>query len=236
LANRSIPGAYKSKGAKSVAAYRRAKKPKFAIRGGEGYGTNREGSTYKFDITIEHGDLDIKLAMAQREIKRFAEGAARELAGKPSGLTSFDNANSPFKIDLEAMAFKFTPEIKSDKLNKAIYDDLAADIGLMAKEEIRWGIQHPEGRPRSFRYETGMMYNSVDYRKFKNVHSTRISIGWVDTFYKYFDFQESRTFDVGPMNAVRRGFRSSIPKSYALASRFLANFNNTTGFSGRYQK
>ncbi len=235
---RSVPGYAKGSRARDTSAYkyRSQARPKT----GEGYGRDRSGSDYKFDITIKYTSMEDKLSEVRREVKNFTKdvgeifdkGTARSKAGlgfiSTGTRTRRDTGFQSPSTQIEAL--------DSSKMREDVYKHLASDIGLIGVGDVRAGIRRPLTPPKWFRYKTGEMYNSVSYRKRNTKDSTIISIGWVRNFYKYFDFQESGTRDVGPMAAVSRGYRSTTPKAYKLMSRFLNNYTKSGGFSGRYTR
>jgi hypothetical protein len=126
--------------------------------------------------------------------------------------------------------------VNLEKFPRNMASDLLRDIGSIGISEIRAGIRKPERPPISPRYDTGLMYNSVDSKIRKNKNSTSVEVGWTRDFYKYFDFQERGAGSIGPMNAVRGGYRRTVPKAYNLMGRYFANYTIKSGFSGKYSK
>lgn len=239
---RRVPGYVKNTGAREVNKARQNVRQKARSRNGEGYETDRSNSRYKFDIHINHGDLDLKLSETRREIDNFVRNVNR-IFMNTKGTPKFTNTDlistslEPRKgSDLKTMTSKISALMQSDALVDSMYKNLAPDIGKIGVSEVRNGIKNPASRPRSFRYETGEMYNSVTYQKRKTASATIVSVGWVDNFYKYFDFQERGTEAIGPMDAIKRGYRATTPKSFELMSRFLNNYTKSGGFSGRYTR
>jgi hypothetical protein len=211
---------------------------------GEGYSTNRGDSRTHFEISIEHGDWGNTVAAAKRIIDQNLGNVQKFFSSLESERLQVPRGNFGESI---TMSFKSKEKKNIDKatidpflalqhfpINAA--RELLNDIGAIGISEIQHGIRNPEGRPRSARYDTGLMYNSVDQRIRYNQNSTTVQIGWNRTFRKYFDYQERGTFLVGPMNAIQGGYRRTLPKAYNLMSRYFANYSKKTGFSGRYDK
>lgn len=239
---RRVPGYVKGTGAREVNKARANVRKRARNRKGEGYSTDKSNSRYKFDIHINHGDLDLKLSEARRDVDRFVRNVNR-IFMQTSGTPAFKNTeliSTSLEMrkdsDLKTMTTKISALMKSDNLVKSMYDNLAPDIGAIGVSEIRSGIKKPLEPPRSFRYETGDMYGAVNYKKRMTKNSTVISVGWVNDFYKYFDYQERGTSAIGEMDAIKRGYRATSPKSFELMSRFLNNYTKSGGFSGRYTR
>jgi len=246
---RRVPGYVKGTGAREVGKARANMRKKTRDRSGPGYDTDKSNSRYKFDIHIQHGQLDLKLSEARRDISNFVNNVNRMFMynSKVPGLSASDFINITLEprrnSNLQTMTSKIDALMKSDALVDSMYKNLASDIGRVGVSEIRDGIKKPANPPRSFRYETGDMYNSVTYDKRKTATATIVSVGWISNFYKYFDFQErgiakdkDGNFQIGPMDAIKRGYRATTPKSFELMSRFLNNYTKSGGFSGRYTR
>jgi hypothetical protein len=233
----NIPGRSKNTGARQVNLYGRKSSGKRSETG-PGYETDRGDSRYQFKIIIDHGNTDKMLAQAQRDMANFAKNMntilaspiQAEVAQMKIGYVPRPNS------ELKTFGSRFQFGMASKKLDESIYKNFASDIGRLGVSEVRDGIRHPDNAPTGPRYDTGTMYNKVAFRKDKRAHSTVVSIGWVRTFYKYFDFQERGTATLGAMNAIKNGYRSTNPKAANLMSRFLANYTNSGGFNGGYRR
>jgi hypothetical protein len=156
------------------------------------------------------------------------------------GVKSGVNFSVQFKERKGSKIGKLSSTINSrldgEQLIDSMYENLATDIGNIGVNNMRNGIKNPENDPISFRYDTGLMYNSVRYKKRRTANEIVIEIGWLDKFYKYFDFQERGTRRVGAMNSITRAYRTTTPQSFRLMSKFLNNYTNKGGFSGRYTR
>jgi hypothetical protein len=116
-------------------------------------------------------------------------------------------------------------------------DAFLRDAGKIGVSEVRGGIRNPENRPLSPRYDTGLMYKSVDYKIRTRTDGASVDIGWTRNFRRYFGYQEMGSPGrYGAMNAILGGYRRTSPKAYSLFNRFLNNYSKSTGFSGRYKK
>jgi hypothetical protein len=175
----------------------------------------------------------------QSEIKAI-EKSFRDIAnsgipmGKSNNLVSFAakvKGNGAGRATAE-----INSRLDSDRFIDDLFQHFAPEAGRIAVDNIRIGIQNPENRPRSFRYETGMMYNSVRFHKRKTKDAIIINAGWTGKFYKYFDFQERGTSKIGPMNAIISGYRRTVPKAYRMMSSFLTDYTHAGGFNKRYKK
>lgn len=248
MSSRNVPGVRRVKrGESNPDRARRAgsRKIRSRVTTGEGYSTNRGDSRTHFEISIEHGEWGNTVLGAKRiidqnlgNVQKFFKSLERERTQVPqgsiAGSITFSEKESPGGGEIEKatidpfIALKYFPENAARQLLN--------DVGAIGVSEVKHGIRNPEGRPRSARYETGLMYNSVDQRIRYTQTRTSVQVGWNRTFRKYFDFQERGTFDIGPMNAIQGGYRRTVPKAYNLISRYFANYSKKTGFSGRYDK
>jgi len=249
MSNRSVPGvrpirrgeanpkaAYKAKTRKSTRA---------RVHSGEGYSKVRGDSRSHFTITIEHSNWDDSVSQAIRTIesnlgsisKSFKSFEANKSA-VPAGRNSDFWATASFKTNDTRRLDKFTMGslVSLEKFPQSAASELLKDIGSIGISEIRAGIRKPENAPTSARYDTGLMYNSVDSKIRKNKHSTSVEIGWTRDFYKYFDFQERGAGSIGAMNAIRGGYRRTVPKAYGLMGRYFKNYTIKSGSAGRYTK
>jgi hypothetical protein len=244
LKHRKIPGMPQGTGSKEHGRYKTRNKARYRQarnRSGEGYQTNRTNSRYKFDIIIEHGRFDTSIAEAKYQMQKFMGIIENEFLKKVNVPTFTSGHFKAFGAvrkgtSLKTMASVIQTQLKSKKFTDAIFKDFASDVGRLGVAHIRTGIMEPENAPRSFRYDTGMMYNSVDFRKRQTKDKIIVQVGWIDRFYKYFDFQERGTQHVGAMNAITRGYRKTAPQSYRLLYRFMSNYTEKNGFSGRYTR
>lgn len=240
-----IPGQRSGTGARDTGAYkRRNRKPsrQAGTKTGVGYSTNRTDSRYKFEIRIEHGRFDVSMNQARQQMQKYMGIIENEFLNTtkqiPTFKTGYMMAYGAARkgTAMKTMTSAIQTQLNSEKFIKAIYDDFASDVGRLGVSNVRSGIKEPEKRPLSFRYDTGTMYNSVTFDKRQNKDDIVISVGWVDTFYKYFDFQERGTKSIGAMNSITRGYRQTAPQAYRLLFRFMSNYTNKDGFSGRYTR
>jgi hypothetical protein len=252
MARRSVPGVSRIKrGARDPQRAHRAgtRKSRTRTGTGAGYSTNRGDSRTHFEISIVHGDwgntvlgakriVDQNLGSLQKYFKSLEKEKIQVPKGNQGASLSFVEKDTPKTRSTGAGIDKLTidPFLALQNLPVNAARELLNDIGTIGISEVRHGIRNPEGRPRSSRYDTGLMYNSVDQRIRYNKESVTVQVGWNRTFRKYFDYQERGTFLVGSMNAIQGGYRRTVPKAYNLMSRYFANYSKKTGFSGRYDK
>lgn len=228
------------KNAKSIAAYGRRSRTR--SQSGAGYSTSRADSRYSFEVRINHEQFDTTIAAAKRSIESEVKRIENLFAnmGKTNKVGSGTNFSLALNKRKGSSIGKLSATINSrldgEKIVNAMFDTLATDIGNIGVNNMRSGIQNPENAPKSFRYDTGAMYNSVRYKKRRTATEIVIEIGWLDKFYKYFDFQERGTSKVGAMNSITRAYRTTAPQSFRLMSKFLKNYTNKGGFSGRYTR
>lgn len=244
MASRSVPGVGRAKRgqANPMAAYRAGtRKSRSRSRSGPGYDRNKGNARTRFDVVIDYTSWDMNLA----EAREFVRGT--QMSFKKDVAKSFDSGSNMSNLmwsiqvdgdkaqkDLAKIVLPSLLDLQNLPRNMA--REMLGDIGKIGVSEIRKGILKPEGRPRSPRYDTGEMYRSVDYKVRGSGTMPRVEIGWTRNYYKYFTFQEQGTFDVGPMNAIKRAQRSTAPMAYNLMNRFLANYSKKSGFSGGYRK
>lgn len=241
---RSIPGMSAKTGSREHSGYKTRNKSagrQPRNRSGEGYNTNRSSSRYKFEVNVEFGKFDRTMAEAKREMKKLISTIEKDFLKSmktKSKRTGFIRSYSEVKPGSDVSTFGSTidSQLKSEKFTKSLYDNFATDVGKLGVANVRVGIQNPMKSPKKFRYETGTMYDSVDFKKSKSVSRISVSIGWNNRFYKYFDFQERGTRYVGEMGALTTGYRKTIPQAYRLMSRFMNNYTEKGGFSGRYTR
>lgn len=225
--------------AKQVAKSRKNYIKKRTNKNGPGYSTSRAGSEYKFDISIDFSDYVKNMEEAKRQLadatvdieKQFRTKFARQQGNKTvqSSITLGENNTNKIRADIRAM-------YNTDRFKSDVYQYLATDIGQAGVANIRYGIKNPASRPLSFRYESGTMFNKVDFKKRKNANSVVIRVGWNDTFYKYFDFQERGTSQIGGMFAIRNAYRRTTPAAMKSMLQFMRNYTEKGGFSGRYTR
>lgn len=249
MASRSVPGVRKIRRgeANPHRAFRAGTRKARTGRSysGEGYSANRGDSRTHFEVRIVHmkwGEtvtgakriIDQNLSNVQKFFGQLEKNRTDVPTGNIAASLYMQNKQTSGGGDISRLTVDPFLSMKNFPANAA--RELLNDIGEIGVSEIRHGIRNPESRPRSPRYDTGLMYNSVDQRIRHNQDSTYVQIGWNRTFRKYFDFQERGTFMVGPMNAITGGYRRTVPKAYGLMSRYFANYSKKTGFSGRYTK
>lgn len=201
----------------------------------EGMSTQRGNSRTHFSVTLDHTGWDKSIVNAKKLIASLAGNVNKSIKVADmtkSGVGIQVTGDTPKDIDNLIAASLLSLE----KLPRNAANEFLRDIGTIGVSEIRAGIRNPENRPTSARYDTGLMYDSVDYKLRKNKDQTRVDIGWTRRFHKYFDFQERGTEQIGAMNAVRNAYRSTAPKVYPLMYRFFSNYSIKSGFSGRYNK
>lgn len=236
------------KSAKSISAYKYRSSARSTT--GEGYSTDRSTSRYSFEIRINHEKFDTTIAAAKRSIEsevNYIDHLFKQMTkgGKKGSGVNFSVSLKERKgSDLKKMVTTINSRLDGESFIQSMYENLAGDIGNIGVNNMRAGIQRPENPPLYFRYDTGRMYNSVRYKRKRLANEIVIEVGWLDTFYKYFDFQERGTSGngkkgsrgIGAMNAIQRAYRSTSPEAYRLMSKFLRNYTNKGGFSGRYTR
>lgn len=239
---RNIPGYKRGRNVRDTPEYRNRNRSK-TNRSGPGYETDRSDSRYKFDIVLDfkpyYDDLSYvrkQINSLQGEVNKLFQnstyGAVKSSAGNPIAVSLQQKST----VNLDFDSFIIKPLIDNANIIADASADLAQDIGDIGVDNIRHGIRRPENAPLTFRYDTGTMYNSVNSRIRRGKNQTRIEIGWTRRFYKYFDYQESGTQQIGAMNAVLNGYRKTGPQAYDLMRRFLQNSTKKSGFSGRYRR
>lgn len=226
--------------AKNEAAYKRRKNPR-TNESGQGYSKSRRGSRHSFEIVIDHRPLDKSIEAARNRITQALPELERAFKDAVKGFPvgKVDGLNTTVlkrKGDLGKAVATIKSRLESEKFLKDLYDNYAPEVGRMAVDNIRYGIKNPENDPISFRYETALMFNSVRYHKSRKPGQIVIKVGWLDTFRKYFDFQERGTQYLGAMNAITSGYRRSIPKAYRMMRSFLTDYTHVNGFNKRYKK
>jgi len=202
---------------------------------GPGYSKDKTGSEYKFTIRIDYSNYVTNMEQAKRMTIKSMNDISQQL--KKEFASKMGNQGIRFIAQhIENGAYKLNSEINAfygtEKFRTALFNNYASDVGRMGVANIRDGIRKPAGRPTSFRYETGTMFDKVDFEKRKNVNSLVIDIGWQDFFYKYFDYQERGTSKIGGMRAIRRAYRRTTPDAQQLLLRFMRNYTEKGGFSG----
>jgi hypothetical protein len=206
---------------------------------GEGYSNDRTGSDDTFQITIDFADFTQSMNSAKLYLGNFINNMYAE-AKKSPGKNISNKMISIQLEDDEKGANEYRAAIKSayntERFRDAVYADLAPDLGRIGIDNVRDGIRNPLNAPKSFRYDTGDMYNAVDFRKRKTANGISITVGWTRKFYKYFDFQERGTETVGAMRAIQRGYRKTAPKAPEKMLQFMRNYTDKGGFSGRYTR
>lgn len=206
---------------------------------GEGYSTNRSGADDTFQVTIDFADFTQSMNSAKLYLGNFINDVYAQAKKNPGKNIS----NKMISIQLETDengAAEYRAAIKSayntERFRDAVYADLAPDLGRIGVDNVRDGIRNPATAPVSFRYDTGDMYNAVDFRKQKTANGISVTVGWTRKFYKYFDFQERGTKSVGPMRAIQRGYRKTATKTPEKMLQFMRNYTEKGGFSGRYTR
>jgi len=260
MANRNVPGTRRIRRgeANPRAAHKAGTRRSSGRRGSDAaMSTARGDSRTHFTIAIEHSGWDSGIAEAIRILdgnissiqKSFKYFESNRMSNVPSGSNSDFWMSTTQKSNSGGRYDKFTMGslLSLQKFPREAANELLRDIGTIGVSEIKGGIRNPENAPLSPRYDTGLMYNSVDYKLRKSEHETRVEIGWTRRFHKYFDFQERGTGQfIGPlnkggsrtgaMNAIKGGYRRTVPKAYSLMKRYLSNYSYGSGFSGRYDK
>lgn len=238
---RNIPGYKRSGNIRNTPEYRNRRKS--TERSGPGYDTDRSDSRYKFEITLDFKPYYSDLSYVRKQInqlqgevnKMFNSGTYGNVANR-AGNNLAVSITKKSTINLDFDNFIIKPLIDNANIISDASSDLAQDIGDIGVDNIRQGIRRPENPPLTFRYDTGTMYNSVNSKVRRSKAETRIEIGWTRKFYKYFDYQERGTQQVGAMNAILNGYRKTGPQAYDLMRRFLQNSTKKSGFSGRYRR
>lgn len=223
---------------KAIAAVRKkysSNRPKV----GPAYSTDRTGSDDTFQVNIDFAEFSKSMNSAKLYLNNFINDAYGQMRKNPGANVKNKMISIEVNVD-ENGANEYKAAIESafstEKFQAAVFSDLAPDIGRMGVDAIRGGIRNPENAPISFRYDTGDMYNAVDYRKRKTATGVSITMGWTRKFYKYFDYQERGTQYVGAMRAIQRGYRKTAPKAAEKLAQFMRNYTENGGFSGRYTR
>lgn len=226
--------------AKNEPAYKRRAKPR-SNQSGEGYNRSNIGSRFSFEININHSRADKSIEAAKRALKRDIVAIEKAFSDAVTGFPTGRSGTMQSRIvkrpgGVGKAVATIDSKLDSDRFITDLYDNYAPEVGRMAVDNIRNGIKNPENPPISFRYETGLMFNSVRYHKDRYPGRITIRIGWLDTFRKYFDFQERGTSQVGAMNAFTTAYRKSVPKAHKMMSSFLTDYTHAGGFNKRYKK
>lgn len=103
--------------------------------------------------------------------------------------------------------------------------ELAARMGMLilAAHTKTGEARVASGRgPHAGRYETGDMYNAVDYRIDVEPEAVILSWGWIQEWEDYFAAQEYGTSQIAAVGALADTFTLSLPRMAAIMDRMVA--------------
>ena len=163
------------------------------------------------------------------------------LKGSKETGKAVDKITRDFNTKLKTKGYTITSEVVSygdynlgnvvvKALDSAVENsvqDWAKTVAAAGKQMYKEVIKSAPNRvkPQPGRIDTHLMLNSVYGRTTERKNFSRVEIGWTDTYYRYFSFQEDGT-RTGPMPM------GAIPKT----AKYVVNeFNNTFGRMLKYR-
>lgn len=197
--------------------------PSININNYSGFSTEgKDVSSSEVSFVIDYSGLKVGMKEARdliadfgKEIKVSMDGINKD---RSSGfiLASSDYSN----------AYDTSKIVKLPKIEAIAHDanEIAKNISAEGKAKIKRYI--------GSRVETGTMKGAVYGRTYKGKDMVTAKAGWLDLWYKYFDYQESGTRYITPMNSMLRTYLELAPEVQKAMSQYLRNSTKGEGFKG----
>lgn len=206
------------------------------LRTGDGYSSEgKDEFDHSVAITMTYGDVYVSVDKANKLASSYYKDIARD-----------------FQASLKNVSMKriIGPSIKSPGTFKAAVlfpsgfkDQIDSDVRAMAtimademKKEIKNVIRTAPGARGAGRIDTSLMLNSVKGRRTsysKAKGNLTVTSGWLDTWQKYFGFQEEGTSTgIKPMRAIQHTAMVAFPEMFKIVKMYTANFGTRVGFKG----
>lgn len=200
-----------------------AKLPSLRSAAPDGMSTEgKDINSSEVSFVIDYSGLKLGMKEARDLIADFGKELKVSMDGinkdKSSGfiLASSDYSN----------AYDTSKVVKLPKVEAIAYDanEVAKNISAEGKAKIKRYI--------GSRVDTGTMKGSVYGRTYKGKDRVTAKAGWLDLWYKYFDYQESGTQYITPMNSMLRTYLELAPEVQKAMSQYLRNSTKGEGFKG----
>jgi len=190
------------------------------MRGGEAYDTSSKNEfNHVIEYIFDYSKLDEQTAWIREDAQAFAADA-KSVFNK---LSSAKNSSKDF-IDFNAAWLNAPQGIgKLTEIVNSIPNGVQARLAL--KEGLLGIKEDGANTMRKYvnRIDTGLMKSSIKGKYTASNVRSYVRIGWTDTWFKYFGWQEEGTYQITPMNSL---FRTQVELSPRVA-KFMTKFLRT---------
>lgn len=206
------------------------------VRSGEAYtSAGKEEFDNAVAITLNYGGINIGIDEANEQATEYFKAVTKDFNAT---LKSAD-FSSVVRPTIKSPGTYKAAAIFPSGFKKKIDADMRQIGSVFAdemKKEIKNVIKTTPGAVGPGRIETRQMLNSVMGRRTEYNQSRGIltaSAGWLDTWMRYFGYQEEGTVaGIKPMRAIQGTAMKAFPQLYKVARMYTANFGKRAGFRG----
>ena len=182
-----------------------------------GYSTEKTPDIdYKLRFVFDYSDVDVTARKVRSEVTKMGneiyklnkvKKTSKHLGGIWIETTKPDEfVNEAMRAILPADGHQIQVELTKD----------AQALGEMARDVMKKYVN---------RVDTGTMKREVRYKITKrDMKTLSVDVGWIRLWYKYFDYQESGTRAVKPMNALFKTRMETEPQFYKIYSKFTRTY------------
>lgn len=204
------------------------------LRDGEAYTSgNKEQFDNAVKIVFNYGNLAVGAQAANKLADHYLKAINKDFA---KALSAKDMPGL-IKPTVKSGSYKQILLFPAD-FKQQISADLAEAGKIFAQEmkgEIKRVISTTAGRRGPGRIDTSRMFDFVFGRRTfwdKEKGVLEVSAGWLDTWYKYFGYQEEGTFQIKPMNAISHTAMLAFSQASKFARMYTARIGSRKGFKG----
>jgi hypothetical protein len=206
------------------------------LRTGDGYSTDgKDEFDHSVAITMNYGDVYMGIEQANKLAANYFKDISRDFHASLKNVKMKRIIGPSTKSPGTYSAAVVFPSGFKDKIDA----DIRAIGVIMAdemKKEIKSVIRSSPGAKGKGRIDTGLMLNSVNGRRTnysKSKGTLTVTAGWLDTWQKYFGFQEEGTRNgIKPMRAILHTAMATFPEMFKIVRKYTANFGPRVGFKG----
>jgi hypothetical protein len=204
------------------------------LRDGEAYtSSSKEEFDNAVKIVFDYGDLTVKAEMANKIADKYLRAINKDFAKALNDKSLQGLIKPTVKSGSYTQVLLFPADFKQQ-----VAADLNAAGKIFAEEmkgEIKQVIATTAGRRGPGRIDTSRMFDFVFGRRTfwdKEKGVMEVSAGWLDTWYKYFGFQEEGTYQIKPMNAISHTAMLAFSQASKFARMYAARIGSRKGFKG----
>jgi hypothetical protein len=185
----------------------------------------KEGFDHEVSFTFDYSDIDVKTRQVKKELSDFGDEVYRFMKGmdvdKSSGFI-FPNLDKMYSTTLNGSINKALTILPDGKQIGNDMNVFAVAVSAESKETMKKYI--------GSRVDTGLMKASVYGRTERRAKKITSRAGWLDTWHKYFGFQEDGTYQIRPMHSVMRTYLEMAPWVQKSLNEYFRSYTRSGGY------